>query len=88
MCEGCEHVIFYNLPILIFYNGSPIFTGLNILDINKLKRLLNNYSEGRKCNICYELYLRGHFCRNYYYKGWGKSNENFLFFREEVLNSE
>ena len=67
VCEGCEHVIFYNLPILLFFNGSPIFTDLNILDIHKLNRLLNNYSEGKKCNVCYDIYLRGHFCRKCYY---------------------
>ena len=36
---GCHEIKFYLLPILLFFNGSPTFTDLSILDNNKLDRL-------------------------------------------------
>ena len=62
ICAGAQQVIFYNIPIFIVYNGSPVFSDFFILDICKLNRLLNNFSDNKKCNVCYETYIRGHYC--------------------------
>ena len=59
---GCSSLIYYNIPILLFFNGSPIFTDLNILNTNKLNKLLNTDENNNKCDICYEKVIRIHYC--------------------------
>ena len=62
ICAGCRNIHLYNTPVLFFFNGFPTFTDLHILDNNKMNRLLNNSYNDKGCDICYEQYLRGHYC--------------------------
>ena len=67
ICAGCRNAYLYNTPVLFFSNGFPTFTDLHILDNNKLNRLLNNSSNDKGCDICYENNKRLHYfpiCQN------------------------
>ena len=76
---GCDYVPFYNLPIFIICNGKPIFSDFSIFNSSNFNRFLNNLYGDKKCNICYEEYLNGHYCRVCFY--------NICFKCSEKLNS-
>ena len=65
--KSCYDVKYYNLPIFIIYKGRPIFTDFSIFKELNFNRFLNNFSCDKKCNICYEEYLTGHYCRDCFY---------------------
>ena len=73
---GCDFVPFYNLPIFIICNGKPIFSDFSIFDESSFNRFLNYFSGDKKCNICYEDYLTGHYCKVCFYKICLKCYEN------------
>ena len=72
---GYSSLIYYKIPILLFFNGSPIFTDLSILNNNKLNKLLNtdenNNSSILTLNTILEFLWHFHTYSNAsYIQGW------------------